>query len=137
MFYRLMLKLGLIDRTEWYRRQGATIGTGCHIMDEVRIDPGHERYITIGNNVTIAPRAFLLAHDASTKSRLGHTRQAMVTIEDGAFIGAGAIILPGVTIGQGAIVGAGSVVSRDVRAYVTVCGNPAREINMEVHHVQN
>ena len=46
----------------------------------------------------------------------------------GAWIGAGAIILPGVTIGEAAVVGAGSVVTKDVPARMVVVGNPARVI---------
>ena len=44
------------------------------------------------------------------------------------WIGAGAIILPGITIGDGATVGAGSVVSKNVEARTVVVGNPARII---------
>jgi carbonic anhydrase/acetyltransferase-like protein (isoleucine patch superfamily) len=51
-----------------------------------------------------------------------------VTICDDAWLGARAIVLPGVTIGQGAIVGAGSVVTRDVPSRAIVAGNPARVI---------
>ncbi len=46
-------------------------------------------------------------------------------IEDGAWLGAGAIVLPGVTIGRDAIVGAGAVVTRDVPPGETVVGVPA------------
>ncbi|MOA44288.1 Maltose O-acetyltransferase [compost metagenome] len=49
-----------------------------------------------------------------------------VSIGSNVWIGAGALILPGVTIGDDAIVGAGSVVTRDVEAGATVMGNPAR-----------
>jgi maltose O-acetyltransferase len=49
-----------------------------------------------------------------------------VRIGRNAWIGGGAIILPGVTIGDDAVVGAGSVVTRDVPAGTTVFGNPAR-----------
>lgn len=48
------------------------------------------------------------------------------TIEDGAMIGAGAVLLPGVRIGRGAIVGAGAVVTRDVAPATAVMGIPAR-----------
>ena len=51
-----------------------------------------------------------------------------VTINDGAWIGARAIILKGVTIGEGAIVGMGSVVTKDVPPYTIVGGNPAKPI---------
>ena len=44
------------------------------------------------------------------------------------FVGARAVILPGVTIGDGAIVGAGSVVTRDIEAGMVAAGNPARAI---------
>jgi len=50
-------------------------------------------------------------------------------IEVGAVIGAGAIILPDITIGEFAVVGAGAVVTKDVPAYSTVVGNPAKEID--------
>jgi acetyltransferase-like isoleucine patch superfamily enzyme len=51
-----------------------------------------------------------------------------VVIRRGAYIGVGAIILPGVTVGEGAIVGAGSVVTKDVPRLSVVAGNPARVI---------
>ncbi len=51
-----------------------------------------------------------------------------VRIGQGAAIGAGAILLPGVTIGRWAMAGAGAVVSRDVPDYALVAGNPARLI---------
>ncbi len=53
-----------------------------------------------------------------------------VTIGDGADIGIGSIILPGVTIGTNSIVGAGSVVTKDVAPYTVVAGVPARQIRV-------
>lgn len=49
-------------------------------------------------------------------------------VRDGAVIGSGATILPGVDIGKGAVIGAGAVVIKDVPDWVTVVGNPAREL---------
>lgn len=49
-----------------------------------------------------------------------------ITVGNYAWIGAGAIILPGVTIGDGAMVAAGSVVTKDVAPRMVVAGNPAR-----------
>lgn len=57
-----------------------------------------------------------------------HVRIAPVRIDDKAWIGFNAIILPGVRIGTGAVVGAGSVVTRDVEPFTVVAGNPARPI---------
>jgi acetyltransferase-like isoleucine patch superfamily enzyme len=51
---------------------------------------------------------------------------APVRIGDGADLGVGAIILPGVTIGEGAQIGAGAVVTRDIPAYAVAAGSPAR-----------
>ena len=51
-----------------------------------------------------------------------------IVIKDGAWIGAGAIILAGVTIGKFAIVGAASVVTHDVGDYEVAVGSPARVI---------
>ncbi|MCB1356319.1 MAG: hypothetical protein KDK53_07450 [Maritimibacter sp.] len=53
-------------------------------------------------------------------------RALPITVEDYAWIGAGAIVLPGVTIGTGAVVAAGAVVTRDVAPRSIVAGNPAR-----------
>jgi len=51
-----------------------------------------------------------------------------VIIEEGAWIGARAIILPGVKVGHKAVVGAGSVVTKDVPPYCIVVGSPAKLI---------
>ena len=87
--------------------------------------------VTIGDNVLIGPRVVIhsLNHvykDASVLIRLqGHVAKPVV-IEDDVWIGAGAVILPGVRVGRGAVVGAGSVVTKDVPAFGVVVGNPAR-----------
>jgi acetyltransferase-like isoleucine patch superfamily enzyme len=49
-------------------------------------------------------------------------------VEDGASIGAGAVILPGIRIGKYAMVGAGAVVTKDVPDDTTVIGNPAQPL---------
>ncbi len=54
--------------------------------------------------------------------------ESFVLIKRGAWIGAAAIVLPGVTIGEYSIVGAGSVVTKDVEPYTVVAGNPAKVI---------
>lgn len=51
-----------------------------------------------------------------------------VHIENGVWIGARAIILKGITIGECAIIGAGSVVTKDVKPYTIVAGNPAKVV---------
>jgi putative colanic acid biosynthesis acetyltransferase WcaF len=53
-----------------------------------------------------------------------------IEIGEDAFVGAQALILPGVHVGAGAVVGAGSVVTKDVPAWTIVAGNPAKEIGI-------
>jgi acetyltransferase-like isoleucine patch superfamily enzyme len=89
--------------------------------------------IAIGDDVYLAPLVQLLAvnhiyHDTSRPiSHQGITAQGIV-VEDGAWIGGGAIVLDNVRIGRNAVVGAGAVVTRDVPAYSVVVGNPARVV---------
>ena len=56
-----------------------------------------------------------------------------IDIGEDAFVGAQAMILPGVAIGAGAVVGAGSVVTKDVEPWTIVGGNPARAIGRREH----
>ena len=51
-----------------------------------------------------------------------------IIIKKGAWIGAGASILPGVTVGKYAIVGAGAIVTKDVPDYAVVVGIPAKVV---------
>jgi maltose O-acetyltransferase len=105
--------------------QGLQLGRDVYVAPGCVLDPGHCWLISIEDEVTLAPSVHILAHDASTKRHLGYTRIARVRICRRAFIGARAIILPGVTVGEEAIVGAGSVVGRDVEPGTIVAGNPA------------
>lgn len=117
-----------IDVVTMYQRMGVKIGQRCKFQFDVVIDYSHHWLIEIGNDVTIAPRVHILAHDASTKLHLGYTRIARVVIEDGVFIGAGSVVLPGVTIGRNSIIGSGSVVTHTIPPDMVYAGNPARPI---------
>lgn len=83
--------------------------------------------ITIEDNVQIAPRVTMLTanHDIEHMNIL---KTAPIHIKEGAWVGASAVLLPGVTIGEHAIVGAGAVVTKDVESYTVVGGNPAKVI---------
>lgn len=113
---------------EKFKKRGLVVGDDFVCMSGVIIDPSHCWHIKIGNNVTLAPRVHILAHDTSTKLFLNHTRVANVTIGNNVFVGAGSIILPGVTIGDRVVIGAGSVVSKDIPSNSLAVGNPARII---------
>lgn len=90
------------------------------------IDSLIPQFIEIGDNFISAPGSVILAHDASTFRHSGCYRCERTIIGNDVFIGANAVVLPGVRIGDGAIVGAGSVVTKDVPSYTVVAGNPAR-----------
>lgn len=99
----------------------AFLNFGCVILD---VAP-----VTIGEGAQIGPNVMICAADhprdlAARRAGLEFGRP--VTVGPHVWIGAGAILLPGVTVGEGAIVGAGAVVTRDVAAGAIVAGNPAR-----------
>lgn len=109
-------------------KRGMVVGENLQLQGECKIDSSHAWLISIGDNVTIAPRVHILAHDASTKKHLGYTRIGLVSIGDNVFVGADSVILPGVQLGGGCIIGAGSVVSRDIPAGKVAAGVPARVV---------
>jgi acetyltransferase-like isoleucine patch superfamily enzyme len=90
--------------------------------------------ITIGERVGLGPAVKLLTSthelpaDRAVPIMDGPLRFAPIVIDDGADVGVGAIVLPGVTIGRGAQIGAGAVVREDVPAYAIAAGVPARVI---------
>jgi maltose O-acetyltransferase len=108
--------------------KGLVVGKNFCMLEEVKIDYSHTWHIEIGDDVTLAPRVHILAHDASTKMYLNYTRIGKVKIGNRVFVGASAIILPGVTIGNDVIIGAGSVIARDIPDGQVVAGNPAKVI---------
>lgn len=99
------------------------INSNCFFLDSTTITIGD--HVMIGPNVTIVTPNH--SRDPVERRRVG-TISKPVLIKDDVWIGAGAIILPGVTIGEGAVVGAGAIVTKDVPAGKTVGGNPARII---------
>lgn len=109
-------------------KRGLKIGKNFCRMDGVTIDASHCFQIEIGDDVTLAPRVHILAHDTSTYMHLGYTRSANVRIGNSVFVGASTIVLPGVSIGDRVIIGAGSVVTKDIPSNSVAVGNPARVI---------
>ena len=112
---------------------GFEIGRDVYIADGLMIveelaDRGNVR---IGDRVSFAPRVTLVTSSHPNHSRIAAvapTAKGPIVIEDDAWIGAGAVILPGVRIGRGAVVGAMSVVTSDVPELTIVAGQPAKEI---------
>lgn len=114
--------------TEKLVSMGLVVGKNFKRMNGTIIDPSHCWLITIGDDVTMAPRVHILAHDASTCAIVGHARIGNVDIGNNVFVGAGSIILPGVNIGDNVVIGAGSVVSKSIPSGNVAAGNPAKVI---------
>jgi maltose O-acetyltransferase len=99
------------------------INYGASILDCAKV--------TIGDEVQIATNVQLLTAthplDAATRRAAWESAQP-ITIGNGAWLGGGVIVCPGVTIGENTVVGAGGVVVKDLPAGVLAVGNPARPI---------
>jgi len=105
------------------------------------VDIGEFSVIRANGGLTIGDRVLIAAHAVITTRghpedlpRYGRVEDAPITLEDDVWIGAGAIVLPGVTIGRGSIVAAGAVVTGDVPPLTVVAGVPARELRKVEEH---
>jgi acetyltransferase-like isoleucine patch superfamily enzyme len=120
------------ERTEFFK--GVTIhhahrvhiGSSSSLNDYVQM--WGQFGVTIGNNVAIAAHVVITSasHDPNVYPYWTKVIGNPVVIEDGVWIGSGAIILPGVRIGARSIIGAGAVVTKDVAAGMIAVGSPAR-----------
>ncbi|MDA9986626.1 acyltransferase [Crocinitomicaceae bacterium] len=84
--------------------------------------------VEIGDNFISAPGSIILSHDTSTVTHTGKLRIEKTVIGNNVFLGANAVVLPGIKIGDGSIVGAGSIVTKNVPPGMVVVGNPAKVI---------
>lgn len=143
----------LDKRQELLHKVFATVGTGVYIEPPLHANWGRNTHvgnnvyanfnltlvddtdIHIGDNVMIGPNVTLATgtHPIHPELRRKVAQFNLpVVIEENVWIGAGAIILPGVRIGENTVIGAGSVVTKDIPANVVAVGNPCRvmrEIN--------
>jgi len=141
------LKWILLQAKGWliFRRRAVVFGDftvsnprNVRIGNNVRINHGvfllGRTGITVGDDVVLSARCMLLDAGLDSHSSVGleagrHVDRP-IHVDDGAWIGAGAIILPGVSVGKHSIVGAGSIVTGDVPPGTVVAGNPARVIRV-------
>jgi putative colanic acid biosynthesis acetyltransferase WcaF len=88
--------------------------------------------IVIGNSVCISQRAFLCTGSHNYKSPTFDLIVKPITVEDGAWLGAGCWVGPGVTVGSHAVLTAGSVATRNLQPWGIYRGNPASLIRQRV-----
>ena len=105
---------------------------GNHVVvnDDVIIQSCEGASVSIGNRVVLSYRAMILTGGLNYGQTRNGSRHVFnpVAIGDDVWIGAGAIVLPGVAIGNGSVVAAGSVVTKNVEPSVLVAGVPAKVI---------
>ena len=109
---------------------GVYCNFGCTFVDDTHIYVGD--CVMFGPNVVVATAAHPIAPQLREK---GLQYNKPVRIGNNCWIGAGALIMPGVTIGDNSVIGAGSVVTKDIPANVIAVGNPCkilREISTEL-----
>lgn len=108
------------------------IGRGVRISENVRIDCSAP--VIVSDNVWISENVMILGHEHNIYGKkFKDSKDIIVTkgirIYEDAWIGTNAIILPQVNfIGRGSVIGAGSVVTKDIKDYEIVAGNPAIKI---------
>ncbi len=144
MFSRLKILLKILKRNihiatkgslNYAISQGLNCWKGCIVSSGT--DFGSEPFlITLHNNVRLSSNVSLITHDGSVhtlklsekyKSKPIHG-YGKIEIDDNTFIGANAIVLPGVYIGKNCIIGAGSVVTKSIPDNSVVAGVPAKFI---------
>lgn len=133
---RLYMIPGSRARAEYLRSHQVfhSMGRGCTIME--RKVPLYSELISIGNNVHLASKVFLVPHDAihlmlNGRSPGGYCfkeKIGCIEVGDNVFIGAGSTVLYDVKIGSNVVVGAGSVVNKDIPDGCVVAGVPAKVI---------
>lgn len=123
---------------------GARIGEDCNICshcliendvvigDRVTVKSGVQLWdgLRVANDVFIGPNV-TFTNDKYPRSKNYPARFPVTSVGEGASIGGGAVILPGLSIGQHAMIGAGAVVTRNVPPHAVVAGNPARIIGYQ------
>jgi maltose O-acetyltransferase len=126
---RVTIPLGW--RLALYRAMGISIGHGVFVGLDTYLDCQFPELMVLEDDVTLSFRVTVIVHDDARRMHGVIPGQlqgtvAPVIFKRGCYVGAGALILPGVTIGEGAVVAAGAVVTRDVPPRKVVAGVPAR-----------
>ena len=109
-----------------HRMRGVELGRDVFIGTDVIIETAYPKLVSMGDRASLSVRTIVMAHNRG--DAVSSDQQPTVRIGSDVYVGAGAIILPGVTLGEGAVVAAGSVVSRPVPPRTVVRGNPARPV---------
>ena len=108
---------------------GQHVHFGNNIYANFNLTLVDDTHIYVGDNTMFGPNVVVATAGHPLLPELreqGFQYNAPVHIGRNCWIGAGAILLPGVTVGDNAVIGAGSIVTKDVPASVLAVGNPCR-----------
>ncbi len=108
---------------------GAHIHFGHHVYCNFGVTMVDDTHIYVGDGTMFAPQVIVATAGHPILPELreqAYQYNAPVHIGKNCWIGAGAVITPGVTIGDHTVIGAGSVVTKDIPANVVAVGNPCR-----------
>ena len=115
-----------------HRLRGVKIGKDCYIDPNAIIETAYPENITIGDDVRVTARAIIMTHIKAPhylrESGIMPVVLKPVVLEDHAFIGVNAVIMPGVTVGKCSVVASGAVVLTNVPPFTMVAGNPAKVV---------
>lgn len=125
-------------RKACFRMTNVSIGSGTVLNIGLVLVDEYSGLVSIGSRVAVAQGVSMVASSNPNNSRLADIpyvqqrliKTAPIHIDDDAWIGAHAVILPGVQVGRHAVVGAGAVVVRNVAPFTVVAGVPAREVRV-------
>lgn len=134
----LVLKIPYSKIRVWALREaGFKVGKEVYVGDGISLAVGFgdpDMKLILQDRVSIGPNVTIVLVSHSNYSPLTTVfylhKYKKILINEGAWIGAGAIILPGVSLGRYCVVGAGSVVTRNVADYTIVAGNPTRVLRV-------
>lgn len=118
--------------------EGASIGRYVHVAAHVSVIGGGRLeigdYAVVGTGARILNGTDTYEDGARMSTHLPdeyrRVRRGLVLIERDAFIGANAVVMPGVRIGEGAVAGAGAVVTADLDSWTVYVGSPARPLKV-------
>lgn len=108
---------------------GHHVHFGDHVYANFHLTLVDDTYIYVGSNTMFAPNVTVATAGHPIEPSLrekAYQYNLPVHIGKNCWIGAGALIMPGVTIGDNTVIGAGSVVTKDIPANVVAVGNPCR-----------
>ena len=114
--------------TSYYIKKGLKVGERFSRQSGTRLDISNCWLIEIKDNVTLANKVQILAHDDAAEQYCGYRKVGKVIIGNNVFVGAGSTILPCVTIGDNSIIGAGSIVNKSIPPNSVAVGAPIRVV---------